>query len=53
MLSLTKDWEQAAMRQQHSVENKDLEDLMANMYLDAQEVSSVSGSDGDENAVNH
>jgi hypothetical protein len=52
MLSLTKDWEQAVMRQQHSVENKDQE-LMANMYLDAEEVSSVCGSGGYGNAVNH
>ena len=48
MLSLAKDWEQAAVRQQHCVENKDLEELMANMYLDAQEEGStcVGGGDG-------
>jgi hypothetical protein len=33
---------------QHCVENKDLEELMANMYLDAQEEGStcVGGGDG-------
>jgi hypothetical protein len=47
MLSLAKDWEQAAVRQQHCVENKDLEELMENMYLDAQEGSTcVGGGDG-------
>jgi hypothetical protein len=48
MLSLAKDWEQAAVRQQHYVENKGLEELMANMYLDAQEEGStfVGGGDG-------
>jgi hypothetical protein len=48
MLSLAKDWEQAAVQQQHCVENKDLEELMANMYLDAQEEGStcVGGGDG-------
>jgi hypothetical protein len=54
MLSLAKDWEQATTQQQHSVENKELEDLMANMYLDAQEDISVSGSRGNEHdVVNH
>ena len=34
MLSLVKDWEQASSRQQHNVQNKELEELMENMYLD-------------------
>jgi hypothetical protein len=44
---MAKDWEQATVRQQHCVENKDLEELMENMYLDAQEGSTcVGGGDG-------
>jgi hypothetical protein len=35
------------------VENKDLEELMANMYLDAQEDGSVCGSGGDGHEVMH
>jgi hypothetical protein len=53
MLSLDKDWEQAAAQQQHSVENKDLEELMANMYFDAQEDGSVCGSGEDGHEVMH
>jgi hypothetical protein len=51
MLYLAKDWEQVAARQQHSVENKELEDLMANMYLGAQEDISVSSSCSNEHEV--
>jgi hypothetical protein len=41
------DWEQATAWHQDTVENKDLEELMANIYLDAQEDDSVCGSGGD------
>jgi hypothetical protein len=33
-LSLIKVWEQADARQQHNMENKDLEEMMENMFLD-------------------
>jgi hypothetical protein len=33
-LSLIKDWEQVDARQQHNMENKDLEEMMENMFLD-------------------
>jgi hypothetical protein len=33
-LSLIKDWEQADARQQHNMKNKDLEEMMKNMFLD-------------------
>jgi hypothetical protein len=33
-LSLIKDWEQADARQQHNMKNKDLEEMMENMFLD-------------------
>jgi hypothetical protein len=34
-LSLIKDWEQADARQQHNMENKELEEMMKNLFLDA------------------
>jgi hypothetical protein len=34
MLSLLKDWEQGDTRQQHNMEDKELEKKMANLYLD-------------------
>lgn len=34
MVSLIKDWEQGDARQQHNMENKELEERMANLYLD-------------------
>jgi hypothetical protein len=40
MLSLLKDWEQGDARQQHNMEDKELEEKMANLYLD------VHGPDG-------
>jgi hypothetical protein len=33
MLCLLKDWEQGDAQQQHNIENKELEDKMANLYL--------------------
>jgi hypothetical protein len=33
-LSLIKDWEQAHARQQHNMQNKELEEMMENMFLD-------------------
>jgi hypothetical protein len=45
------DWEQAT--DWHTVENKDLEELMANIYLDAQEDDYVCGSGGDGQEVMH
>jgi hypothetical protein len=33
-LSLIKDWEHVDARQQHNMENKDLEEMMENMFLD-------------------
>jgi hypothetical protein len=32
-LSLIKDWEQVDARQQHNMKNKDLEEMMENMFL--------------------
>jgi hypothetical protein len=34
-LSLIKDWEQADATQQHNMENKELEEMMKNLFLDA------------------
>jgi hypothetical protein len=34
MICLLKDWEQGDVRQQHNMENKELEEKMANLYLD-------------------
>jgi hypothetical protein len=34
MLSLLKDWEQGDARQQHNMEDKELEEKMDNLYLD-------------------
>jgi hypothetical protein len=49
-MSLAKDWEQATGWQQHCVENKDFQELMAK-----REVSYVcgSGGDGDGHEVMH
>jgi hypothetical protein len=33
MVSLIKDWEQGDARQQHNMENKELKEKMANLYL--------------------
>jgi hypothetical protein len=33
-LSLIKDWELADARQQHNMENKELEEMMENLFLD-------------------
>ena len=46
MLSLIKDWEQAARRQQHDVENRDLEEKMANLFLDHPGVPEPDPEDG-------
>jgi hypothetical protein len=40
MLSLLKDWEQGDARQQHNMEDKELEEKMANLYLDAHGIES-------------
>jgi hypothetical protein len=34
MLSLLKDWEQGNARQQHNMEDKELEEKIASLYLD-------------------
>jgi hypothetical protein len=43
-LSLIKDWEQADARQQHNMENKELEEIMKNMSLDDGPSVDVVGS---------
>jgi hypothetical protein len=43
-LSLIKDWEQADARQQHNMENKDLEEMMKNMFLDDAPTADAAGS---------
>jgi hypothetical protein len=43
-LSLIKDWEQADARQQHNMENKDLEEMMENMFLDDAPTADAAGS---------
>jgi hypothetical protein len=44
MLSLIKDWEQADARQQHNMNNKDLEEMMENMFLDDAPTDDDAGS---------
>ena len=43
-LSLLKDWEQADARQQHNMENKKLEDMMENLFLDEGSAAHGAGS---------
>jgi hypothetical protein len=43
-LSLTKDQEQADARQQHNIENKELEEMMENMFLDDGPIADVVSS---------
>jgi hypothetical protein len=43
-LSLIKDWEQADARQQHNMENKDLEEMLKNMFLDDAPTADAAGS---------
>ena len=39
MLTCIKDWEEGNARTQHTVENKELEDLFSDLYLDDEQVS--------------
>jgi hypothetical protein len=43
-LSLIKDWEQADARQQHNMENKDLEEIMENLFLDDGPITDTASS---------
>jgi hypothetical protein len=43
-LSLIKDWEQVDARQQHNMENKDLEEMMENLFLDDAPTADAAGS---------
>jgi hypothetical protein len=43
-LSLIKDWAQADARQQHNMENKDLDEMMENMFLHDEPTAGAAGS---------
>jgi hypothetical protein len=42
-LSLIKDWEQADARQQHNMKNKDIEEMMENMFRDDAPTADAAG----------
>jgi hypothetical protein len=44
MLSLLKDWEQGDARQQHNMEDKELEEKMANLYHDGHGPDGTAGA---------
>jgi hypothetical protein len=43
-LSLIKDWEQADARQQHTIENKEVEEMMENIFLNDGPTTDAAGS---------
>jgi hypothetical protein len=43
-LSLIKDWEQVDARQQHNMKNKELEEMMENLFLDGGATADAVGS---------
>jgi hypothetical protein len=43
-LSLIKDWEQVDARQQHNMKNKELEEMMENLFLDGGATTDAVGS---------
>jgi len=46
MLTCMKDWEQAVRREQHALEDVDLEEAFKNLFLDGEGEASGSGSGG-------
>jgi hypothetical protein len=44
MLSLLKDWEQGDTRQQQNMEDKQLEEKIANLYLDGHGLDGYDGA---------
>ena len=46
MLTCIKDWELGDRREQHSMDNQDLEDSFKNLYLDEEEPGAAVPADG-------